>query len=120
MLYIKVVIGIWRKMKQGQGVQRTISALLKPKLNFSMGAKTPCPEGQEHTTIKGHSMLCYGHFMRGQLEIETVSSEGPQSSSLGHFQQWLSRDSEQVNLQSHLKLVATPSPLTECHVLSTV
>lgn len=50
-----MVIGVWRKITQGQGVQRAISSLLEPKLNFPMGATTPCLEGQEHTTVKGHS-----------------------------------------------------------------
>lgn len=91
------------KINQGQGVQRTTSALLKLKLKFFQECQTACPEDREPSTIKGYSIRCYSHCMREQLENEAISSESPWSCSLGRSQQCLCQESEQFTFLSHLK-----------------
>lgn len=66
------MIGVWREIKQGQGVQRTTSALLELKLDFPHECQDSLPWRSGAYSNKGHSMLCYGHFMKGQREVESA------------------------------------------------
>lgn len=67
-----MVIGVWREIKQGQGVQGTTSALLELKLDFPHECRDSLTWRSGAYYNKAHSMLCYSYFMRVQLEVESV------------------------------------------------